>query len=113
MGAKTDINVYHEIGSKMGKFDLWLPIHGIVTISHLKYHSDWNWLMEVVEKIESIKIQSYLVRVDINLNSCKIAPSHWEERICVYGDKETKIQTVYNACIEFVKWYLENSAKEN
>ena len=73
-----------------------------------KYNKDWNWLMEVVEKIESIKIETYKVRVDIYFNCCQINPTHWEQLISIYGTKETKIEAVYNACIEFIKWYNEN-----
>jgi hypothetical protein len=76
----------------------------------LKFHSDWNWLMEVVEKIESIKIETYKVRVDIYFNCCQINPTHWEQLISIYGNKETKIEAVYNACIEFIKWYNENKS---
>ena len=82
------------------------------TLQDTHYHSDWNWLMEVVEKIESIKIETYKVRVDIYFNCCQINPTHWEQLISIYGNKETKIEAVYNACIEFIKWYNENSAKE-
>ena len=78
----------------------------------LKFHSDWNWLKQVVEKIESIKIETYKVRVDIYFNCCQINPTHWEQLISIYGNKETKIEAVYNACIEFIKWYNENPAKE-
>ena len=83
-----------------------------VCIDSLQFHKDWNWLMEVVEKIESIKIETYKVRVDIYFNCCQINPTHWEQLISIYGNKETKIEAVYNACIEFIKWYNENSAKE-
>ena len=79
---------------------------------NLPFHNDWNWLMQVVEKIESIKIETYKVRVDIYFNCCQINPTHWEQLISIYGNKETKIEAVYNACIEFIKWYNENSAKE-
>ena len=100
MGAKTDINVYHEIGSKMGKFDLWLPKHGIVVVSHLKYHSDWNWLMEVVEKIANIKSWS--------INATLEYLSESQDRDGLYT-----INDIYEAGLEFIKCYLENSAKEN
>lgn len=65
------------------------------------YHSDWNWLMEVVEKIESKGF-------DVHINTCVCRISDvGEDR---FEDIETfnsnnKIQAVYNACIEFVKWY--------
>ena len=90
----------------------YLTTDGYFHERDLKFHKDWNWLMEVVEKIESIKIETYKVRVDIYFNCCKINPTHWEQLISIYGNKETKIEAVYNACVEFIKWYNENSAKE-
>lgn len=29
-----------------------------MTIQDLKFHSDWNWIMEVVEKIDSLKTET-------------------------------------------------------
>ncbi len=83
-----------------------IPLEGFV------FDTDWNWLILVVEKIESIKIESYKVRVDIYFNCCSIAPTHWQELITIYGDKETKIQAIYNACVSFVKWYNLNKQDE-
>ena len=68
---------------------------------HNTYHKDWNWLIEVVEKIESLGY-----RIDI---------SKWENSqycgIYLNGKKisgnetNTKIEAVYNAVVEFIKWY--------
>ena len=82
-----------------------------------KFHNDWNWLMKVVEKIESIEDCVY--QVDILQEGCKIL-----KRCCLLIDKRvgklesdtTKIESVYNACVEFIKWYNEqnkNNDKEN
>ena len=81
-----------------------------VEISSLKYHEDWNWLMEVVEKIESIEYGIY--QVDILQEGCKIL-----KRCCLLIDKRvgklesdtTKIESVYSACVEFIKWYNEQN----
>ena len=61
----------------------------------LKFHKDWNWLMEVVEKIEPL-----------------ISESEFKYRI---GNDLLSVnkEGVYNACVEFIKWYNENSAKNN
>ena len=97
-------------------FNRWLinsnAYGGRYNFEEFYFDVDWNWLMQVVEKIESIKIETYKVRVDIYFNCCQINPTHWEQLISIYGNKETKIEAVYNACIEFIKWYNENSAKE-
>ena len=75
-----------------------------------KYSKDWNWLMKVVEKIESIEDCVY--QVDILQEGCKIL-----KRCCLLIDKRvgklesdtTKIESVYNACVEFIKWYNEQN----
>ena len=77
-----------------------------ICIDSLQYHLDWNWLMEVVEKIESLgfffEIKSNWVRIT---KKREIIVIRWEQ------DKN-KIEATYNACVEFIKWYNENSAKE-
>ena len=91
-------------------------------VKNLKYHSDWNWLMEVVEKIESLgyrtltenecfmitksKLSSFDVRSKDDYNT--IFSDNYE--INHYGG--SKKENVYNACVEFIKWHNENSAKE-
>ena len=70
-----------------------------------KYSKDWNWLMQVVEKIEKLKCT-----VVIEKNICRI--HKWGLHFGHAYKFETKIEAVYNACIEFIKWYNENSAKE-
>lgn len=69
----------------------------------LKYHSDWNWLMEVVEKIESLGYDVF-----INTCVCRITDVGQDvlEDIETFN-YENKIQAVYNACVEFIKWYNE------
>ena len=73
-----------------------------------KYDSDWNWLMEVVEKIEETEIENNILMLESIGNEAKF----------IYDDGcrflnsnigETKIEAVYNACIEFIKWYNEKN----
>jgi hypothetical protein len=54
----------------------------------MKFHSDWNWLMEVVEKI---------------LNIC--SESDEMERYYTIIDGIPSIESVYECCIEFILWY--------
>jgi hypothetical protein len=56
--------------------------------NQLKFHSDWNWLMEVVKKC----------RLESNDED-----SHWE--VIYYSLTELNIEAVYNACVEFIKGY--------
>lgn len=71
----------------------------ILFAEDLKFHNDWNWLMQVVEKIYSLDIY-YNKYIDYNnsmFSSGKIKLS-------------TKIESVYNACVDFVIWYNENKS---
>ena len=88
-------------------------------VKDLKYHSNWNWLMEVVEKIESIK-DSYHGRfgVYISANSCTIQstnfrpdkpipnPPHYYDNIVL----NTKIESTYYLVLNFINFY--NKQKE-
>ena len=105
--------------NNQGRFEYMVEGAGLISSTNAEdlyrflrynYNTDWNRLMQVVEKIESIKIETYKVRVDIYFNCCQINPTHWEQPISIYGNKETKIEAVYNACIEFIKWYNENKS---
>lgn len=93
----------------------YLPQHGKIELNYgnyehvehfnsdeLKYHSDWNWLMEVTQKIESL---GFWVEILGGVhNVCTIGKTNKiEEFICV--DDEVKIKAVYNACIAFIEWY--------
>lgn len=66
-----------------------------------KYHKLWDWLMPVVEKIESMG------------HPCKICLSHTEFLHC-HSDTmsitwpmagTSKIESVYDAVLTFIKWY--------
>ena len=67
-------------------------------IDALKYHEDWNWLMEVVEKIESLGY-----RIEIVKHICRIYLSNKET--IIISENTPKIEAVYSACVEFIKWY--------
>ena len=73
-----------------------------------KYDTDWSWLMEVVEKIENSK---YVDEFFIKKCSVLITPISYDTFNffhCTLKD-ETKIQTVYNACLLFIEWYNEQN----
>jgi hypothetical protein len=71
-----------------------------------KYDTDWNWLMQVVEKIENY---NEFTNVLFAPQGCAI-DVYIENGFAFSNDCNTKIEAVYNACVEFVQWY--NSSKE-
>lgn len=71
----------------------------------LKYHSDWNWLIQVVEKIEDI--ENFRFDFQINQHTVRIF-DHIKKTFIFEINSTSKIEAVYFACIDFVKWYNEN-----
>ena len=84
-----------------------------------KFHSDWNWIVEVVKKIEKTTIREThgqfneneceaTISVSIENTFCQILSNgaFLNEITSING--ESKIEAVYSACVEFVKWYNEN-----
>jgi hypothetical protein len=78
--------------------------------TELCFHSDWNWLMEVVGKIENLKsdviIQGNSFGYICNIRHFKGVT---DVEFKFQGSSKTaKMEAVYNACIKFIKWYNEN-----
>lgn len=64
----------------------------------LLFHNDWNWLMEVVEKIEETNLGS------LEMQSKNLVLLQYNRKTEKYYNS-TLIENVYNACTQFVKWY--------
>lgn len=58
----------------------------------MKYHSDWNWLMEVIEKILNVSLELDSMEMYYNIT-----------------DSIPKIDKAYNDCVEFIKWYNDEN----
>ena len=96
----------------------WGLVHqDCVFVRDLIFHSDWNWLMEVVEKIEGLEfypknstcIGFDSFEIEINKNRCDITRYGDFTHLLLQGQGKTRIEAVYNACIEFIKWYNEQN----
>lgn len=77
-------------------------------IDELKFHESYDWIMEVVDKIEAeCNLQKEAV-YNVNIEQCfvEIIHNHTSD-ILVKCDADNKLQAIYQACIEFVKWYNE------
>jgi len=72
----------------------------------LLFHCDWNWLMEVVEEIENADFyldSENAVNITIGATLyCTIYDSFGEE-LEIIGQKETKLLSVYDAVLKFIK----------
>lgn len=65
----------------------------------LKFHSDWNWLMEAVEFIE--KIYSYKVKIESK--GCIIYKN--SNAVIIHYSTESKLVAVFIAVSDFAKLY--------
>ena len=83
--------------------------------SNMLFDVDWNWLMEVVEKIENQYRSKFSKNtfpcVSISSICCKISFYGNYEEVITNIVRPTKIEAVYQACLEFIKWYNENKSK--
>ena len=73
-----------------------------LTLDDLKYHSSWDWLMPVIEKIESYE------RYDVNiLQYGTIIYDNQKEMVNNIADIsfDTKIEHTYDAIVKFIKYY--------
>lgn len=90
---------------KRNKNLYWVNIPGVlwVAVDEMKFHSSWDWLMPVVEKIESLNYSTEIYSM-----------GSYNHRMVVYSSgaivnqselMESKIKSVFTACVEFAKWY--------
>ena len=81
----------------------------IFKYKYAEFHTNWNWIMEVVQAIEE---KGYVVA--IKGISCAIYPllkDKPEDYISSYvcGDLSKKIDIVYSACIGFITWHNQQT----
>jgi len=69
-----------------------------------KYDTSWDWLMPVVEKIEYLGHTVHVAKNDVAVKERNTISS---PSVCfIQGKWElTKIEAVYKAVVEFIKWY--------
>jgi hypothetical protein len=116
MGARFIGNGMNSPTSK----DILVPVHGsrrIDTIDLgmgkiLEYHKSWNWLMPVVEKIESLVFKNdNNPNVTIGSNCYCVIQDNKSELFEFTGMEETKLFSTYTAIVEFIKWYNTQNTK--
>jgi hypothetical protein len=86
-----------------------------------KYHSSWDWLMPVVEKIEkdvskepffgfTVVLAGHFCHIKCHEKNCQDGIIYQTP----YGTKpKTKIEAIiWLAVVEFIKWYNQNSKHE-
>ena len=98
------------IAEFMGLKEIYTPKLNIYEISKtetcletdLAYHTDWNWLMPVVEKIQSMGYWVDYTKGDVFIYDDEynlVIPNP------MHKNKDTKLSIHYKIVIEFIKWY--------
>jgi len=89
--------------------------NNVRTLQDTHYQTDWNWLMEVVEKIESLKNNYFIFDIStFNVDIFCLNTDNTIIRVRGHfsklnnGKELNKIEATYKACILFIKWYNEN-----
>lgn len=80
----------------------------------LQYSTSWNWLMKVVDKIENLthvsvyfnKTKKSKYKIEISYETPNYFPK--QKNKTVFIESENKIEAVYLAVVEFIRWYIVN-----
>ena len=119
MGVKIGVDSYSY---RPGQSDL-------LKEENLNYHKSWDWLMTVVEKIESLDLKEYgyqwegidgkteynngSICVEIEQDRCWIYMNLSLDPFHTFNEKSrgirfpTKIEATYIAVVEFIEYYNE------
>lgn len=81
---------------------------GVWTWDEFEYHTSWDWLIPIVEKIENEPID---ISVVIKKNKCGIYlyKNTPNEKCLSIWEASSKIGAVWLAVIDFIKWYNKNN----
>ena len=71
---------------------------GDFNLDELMYRSSWDWLMPVVEKIESLGNGVTIYKKGCHVNDIGIFSTNG-------FNHSSKIEQTWKACVEFIKWY--------
>ncbi len=86
---------------------VWVDLKGLGHCAEkgLKFHSDWNWIMEVVEAIEKLGFQFNIYHQDCSIGKDK------KFIVVTHATKvKTKKEAVVHAINQFLIWYNENKS---
>ena len=74
---------------------------GIFSIHKLQYHTSWDWLMPVVEKIEGLGFEFFIVenRFKINHNTDQSIEN------VTYAEGGDKLSITYQGIVQFIEYY--------
>jgi hypothetical protein len=104
---KGGLHGYKE-GTELWRFCLFSSNPGPVT--YLEYHSSWEWLMEVVEKIEGLFNGNAFTITNRNLwciieMNTQFSLAYDIEYSEISIKASTKLESTWEAVVQFIQWY--------
>jgi len=80
--------------------------------NYLNYHCNWNRMMEVIEKINTLQKEKPGYCVILNGKTC-IIDFYTEKLECVFSSvkkdfTKTLLENTFEAIVEFIDWYGSN-----
>ncbi len=85
----------------------FMEVDGFLSLSQMNYHTSWDWLMPVVEKIE--RDERY--DVDILQYGTRIRENSKKEIVNNIADIsfDKKIEHTYDAIVKFIQYYQKKN----
>ena len=77
--------------------------HSLNDFDWFLYHNSWEWLMPVVEKINTLDDYGY--SVIIHQHYTEVYKNEPKPVVIISTSGDDCIKGVYNAVVEFIKWY--------
>lgn len=95
---------FYDCSKIMNMLPAQEPDVTILCAKDFKYHSSWDWLMPVVEKIESVNTCSYnLVQ---HAHFCFISDTSMQDNsIIIRATGKSRIDATYSCVVKFILWY--------
>ena len=82
-----------------------------LAVNNLKFHSDWNWIMEVVEAIEKLGYESLIGGGEYYYpeKGMRYIQSFIKDEITIHEEAKTKKEAVVQAINQFLIWYEQQN----
>lgn len=93
--------IFHD---DKGEYYDW---EGLYMDESLRFHTSWDWLMQVVEKIESLETSDSqgFYSVEIDADGVKIYCTSPIDDYIAEVRNSTKLEATYQAVLQFIEWY--------
>jgi len=110
---KTIVETNKEIAIFMGDIsstDDRISFSKNCPVEQLKYDESWDWLMPVIEKIETMSMtrgRHFYLHMDAAFVQIRVDRVNLQP-LAKWGATNNKMQAVYNAVVEFIEWYAKN-----